>query len=358
METQRHKFIVLDGLRGIAAISVVYYHMSSIIASSLIPNALLAVDFFFILSGFVIAYSYEKKLSSGMALSDFVKIRLIRLYPLYLVGITLPLLLIISQHFSASDQTSILFAFADYILEGAFLPTPPMISVKPSSAFPLNGVSWSLSAEIWINFIYAVFLPFLTTRRLLIVTFISGVLLILTVHAHDSMGLGWGWGNYCGGWARVIFGFPMGILLYRLFDLKKPSPLPIWLGVALPPILMTVFFTGTEAAPYMVAFPLFLFPWIVWIGARINVQGCVERACSKLGELSYALYITHFALSKFIVLSYDWLGVNPSAHLRINSIIWTATAILVAWICDVLYDIPIRERIKNSGFVVSSVLCK
>ena len=88
--SERQHFATLDGLRGIAAIVVVIFHdLSPFDLDSLIPHAPLAVDFFFCLSGFVVAYAYEKRLLGTMSFADFVAVRIIRLYPLILAGLLL-----------------------------------------------------------------------------------------------------------------------------------------------------------------------------------------------------------------------------------------------------------------------------
>lgn len=84
---QRRAFVGLDGLRGVAAIMVVLFHAQGLNRVDLtFPSAYLAVDLFFMLSGFVIAHAYEKKLKSGLSVWRFFKIRAVRLYPLYLFG--------------------------------------------------------------------------------------------------------------------------------------------------------------------------------------------------------------------------------------------------------------------------------
>src|ERR1700676_1910725 len=88
--SERQHFATLDGLRGVAAIVVLASHCINVFGFSwLIPHAGQAVDFFFCLSGFVIGYSYEKRLLGTMSFPEFVVVRIIRLYPLILVGLLL-----------------------------------------------------------------------------------------------------------------------------------------------------------------------------------------------------------------------------------------------------------------------------
>ncbi len=83
------KFTVLDGLRGVAALCVVQTHTQDLLLGDTLPTAYLAVDLFFLLSGFVLAHAYEERLRQGMTLHRFMLARLVRLYPLYLAGIAI-----------------------------------------------------------------------------------------------------------------------------------------------------------------------------------------------------------------------------------------------------------------------------
>src|ERR1700722_3197255 len=133
-----HGFSALDGLRGVAAISIVVFHYSQNLGWELLPNAYLAVDFFFMLSGFVIAHAYEARLRSGQTVAEFMQRRLIRLYPLYWLGTTLPIILIaVAAWFGESHPAGTLTA-ASYFLGLLFLPTPSNLSVFGSRVFPLN----------------------------------------------------------------------------------------------------------------------------------------------------------------------------------------------------------------------------
>jgi peptidoglycan/LPS O-acetylase OafA/YrhL len=104
--TRRHSFVILDALRGVAAAAVVTVHaplfFHSVATPGSVPDAsghapmtgplfeaYLAVDFFFLLSGFVLAHAYGEKLNDGMTSCQFMRCRLIRLYPLYLLALVI-----------------------------------------------------------------------------------------------------------------------------------------------------------------------------------------------------------------------------------------------------------------------------
>ncbi|HEX7694251.1 MAG TPA: acyltransferase family protein, partial [Sphingomonas sp.] len=90
---EKRRFVVLDGMRGLAALSVVALHTAQYFPSQTGPaRAYLAVDFFFMLSGFVMAHAYGDKLRAGLTIKGFAEIRLARLYPMIFLGVTLGLL--------------------------------------------------------------------------------------------------------------------------------------------------------------------------------------------------------------------------------------------------------------------------
>jgi peptidoglycan/LPS O-acetylase OafA/YrhL len=210
---QDHAFLVLDGLRGVAAISVVVYHYMFYITDygrHGLPNAFLAVDFFFVLSGFIIAYTYEKRLLAGHFVGQFMLRRLIRLYPLYWLGMTLPLLIVVAKIEYHNETLAQLLNSYPYGL--LFLPTPHFLLSATghtgrvtTEIFPANGVAWTLSLEIGVNFIYALICHRLTTPRLAILTFMGGLGVAIALWFYGHLNIGWNWSTYLGGWARVVF---------------------------------------------------------------------------------------------------------------------------------------------------------
>src|SRR5688572_5964759 len=101
-------FETLDGLRGVAALAVLVAHASAILlGESVVPRQLLAVQFFFMLSGFVMAYSYEQKLLFGMPFRDFILRRVIRLYPMILLGALLGFMFFVANDAGRIDRAAV-----------------------------------------------------------------------------------------------------------------------------------------------------------------------------------------------------------------------------------------------------------
>ena len=85
LQDSRPHYDILDGLRGVAALIVIVYHVFELHAGTPVPHGYLAVDFFFILSGFVIGYAYDGRWGK-MTTGGFFKRRLIRLHPMVVMG--------------------------------------------------------------------------------------------------------------------------------------------------------------------------------------------------------------------------------------------------------------------------------
>ena len=141
--SQRHVYLNLDALRGVAAISVMLYHFSPFITDGkVLPSSYLAVDLFFLLSGFVIAHAYDRKIESGMGFGTFLLIRLIRLYPLYLAGTLLGFFYLLIKNRLIPAEYLPLSDIAVMLTTGMFFI--PLVGSAYHTIFPLNPASWSL----------------------------------------------------------------------------------------------------------------------------------------------------------------------------------------------------------------------
>ena len=195
--TGKEHFEVLDGLRGSAAILIVIFHVFNYSFGwdtplSLMRHAYLAVDFFFGLSGFVVAYAYDDRWTR-MSTLQFFRIRLIRLHPLVLVGATLGLLGYLFDPFGkAINHTSAPMLLLAYITSLLLLPSPP-VGGRTNESQALNGPAWSLMQEYLGNIAYALILRRLRALTLGVIFGISGLLLIWVANMKGSLDGGWGY---------------------------------------------------------------------------------------------------------------------------------------------------------------------
>ncbi|MCW5914762.1 MAG: acyltransferase [Chitinophagaceae bacterium] len=353
---------ILDGLRGIAAITVVIFHIFEAFATShldqKVNHGYLAVDFFFILSGFVVGYAYDDRWGK-MNIKDFLKRRLIRLHPMVLMGSVIGGLMFYTQATDAWNDVSgvsfgaLLFATA---LGALLIPAPPGVEVRGlGEMFPLNGPSWSLFFEYIGNILYALFLRKLPTKILALVVLAGGISL-----ARFAI---WGpLGDICAGFSltgveftagisRLVFSFSAGLLLYRIF---KPVKIKgsFWIGTITLVVLLSLPRIGGADHLWMNGLyetlcTIIVFPLLVYLGAsEQNISKQLTSLCKFLGNISYPLYMVHYP---FIYLYYAWVKNN---NLTFSESIWGAAGVVVgsfvlAYLCLKLYDIPLRRYLTK-----------
>lgn len=360
------RYELLDGLRGVAALMVIWYHIFEGFATSAVDqrfnHGYLAVDFFFILSGFVIGYAYDDRWKS-MGMKEFFKRRLIRLHPLVILGAVFGLIAFFIQGSVQWDGTQI----PAWRTALAFLMAILLIPAYPGTAgevrgngemFPLNGPSWSLFFEYIGNIMYALFLRRLSTKWLKVFVGLSGIgyaaYAILNGSGSYSMGVGWSISTdgigLLGGFLRVTFSFSCGLLLSRDF---KPMNIrgAFWICSTLIIFLLSMPYIGKEAnwlnGAYDALCTLCIFPIIVYMGASgTTVRKASSDICGFLGAISYPVYILQYPV---MYLFYAWLWKNGLTFQQTWPV---AVCIFVclpflAYICLKIYDEPIRKWLSR-----------
>ena len=283
----------LDGQRGLAAILVVVWHISGNLQTSLSPAyAYLAVDFFFMLSGFVISHAYDLRLLKGFSVRDFMVARIIRLYPLILVGAGMGTLLWFARIRIAGDVNAnsvVVAAISNTLL----LPTAALTHLRPFS-YPINGPLWSLASEMIINLIYAIFIFALNVKFLFSLAVASLFALIILVYAHGTLDVGFFWSDFELSYVRVLYPFLMGVLLRRLnscffrqLRFAHSSTL----------LLIFIFINPFGGGPFFEILAVaFLFPTVILFGASARPNRAFDGMWSRLGFISYPLYVTHYPI--------------------------------------------------------------
>ena len=227
------RFETLDGLRGVAAICVMLYHYTGGPPYNLLSNANIAVDLFFILSGFVIVHSYGNRLrSEAMSAFEYISKRLIRLYPMYIAGLLIGLFAFYLQQKAGVYACPQSFIAKSLLLNFFYLPAFNNYELKDSATgdlgragvlFPSNPPAWSLFFEVVASLAFLLLVRLNTRNLLLTVAASFATLLLYGIHhawvdhryAVD-MEMGWGTADFPCGFPRVIFGFSYGILIYYL----------------------------------------------------------------------------------------------------------------------------------------------
>ncbi|MCM1110332.1 MAG: acyltransferase [Clostridium sp.] len=361
---QKPRYELLDGLRGVAALMVIFYHFGEGFATSPVDQQInhgyLAVDFFFVLSGFVIGYAYDGRWKKGMTAGDFLLRRVIRLQPMVIVGVLLGVVSFAIQGCEKWDGTPVSTTAIILSLIFGLLMLPSLPGTLPDvrgygEMFPLNGPSWSLFFEYIGSVFYALFLHRFSTRWLVAFTALSGLVLAAASIGNASgafhIGFGWTAADY-GFWlglARMTFSFSVGLLMSRNFRPRRIRG-AFWVCTALIVALLSVPYVGPGEPSvangiYDAVCTLLLFPLIVYIGA--SGQTTDRRSgqiCEFLGQISYPVYIVHYP---FMYLFYFWLwNTHPDSSQTIPVMVAMVPAvILVAWLSLKYYDEPLRTRL-------------
>lgn len=352
---------ILDGLRGVAAIMVVWFHIFEAYATSHIDQQInhgyLAVDFFFMLSGFVVGYAYDDRWKT-MKTKEFILRRFIRLHPMVVIGALIGGAMFYFQGCSAWDvsKVSVIMLFVATFINILLIPATPGFEVRGiGEMYPLNGPSWSLFFEYLGNIFYVFLARKLSTRILawMVLVFACGLasFAIFGPYGDVCAGFSLDGDNILGGSLRLLFSFTGGLLLSRIF---KPTFIrgAFWIcSLSVIALLAIPRIGGSEHlwmnGLYDSVCCILFFPLLVYLGASgKTTDKNTTRICKFLGDISFPLYMVHYP---FIYLYYAWV---KNENLTFQESLPGAIAlflgsVVLAYLCLKLYDIPVRRYLTN-----------
>lgn len=331
-----------------AALVVVLLHTSEMLPIHLsLPHADLAVDFFFCLSGFVLASAYESRLLNGLRVFSFIRMRLMRLYPmLFLAMIGGGTLLILRAAFTGLmplKKAIILSISAIFLIPGGLF--------YGMQIFPTNNPAWSIFFELIANVIYVLCINKLYKKSLLLFIFLN--LLGLIYFAHINRGIGsLGFSNlssYFGGIFRVNYSFFIGVFIFRNKSyFEKFTYFPKF-GPYLTILLLASLLFQCKQYEILLNIMIItiIFPVIIGIGSGCVIEKRWKSIVITAGALSYPLYLIHYpiliALWVVFVHFHNGGGVSP--------IVWASISFLLALICAyfvmIFYEIPVRRWLRE-----------
>lgn len=349
----RRDFATLDGLRGVAAATVVIFHFPQFWAPLGVPAAYLAVDLFFLMSGFIVEHAYRHRLASGLGAGQFMLIRVFRLYPLYALGTALTATAIAATLLSGGYRLEwTVSAVARSIACSALmLPTPGL--AHTAALYPLNVPAWSLFYELLVNLFFAATYRWWTSRRLGAVVAIGGAGIAIACWINGDLDLGSDHGALpCfAALSRVGFSFFLGVLANRRgWHERAPvvrTPPALVLGMALlllvvplPPQLRGV----GDLLRVVVAFPIILALAVTHEPRR------GRRAFLWLGLASYAVYAVHEPLLRIVSrIDGQVLRGALGRGAPFTGVVSMVVLFLVAAALDRFYDTPIRRSLSRSA---------
>jgi peptidoglycan/LPS O-acetylase OafA/YrhL len=356
--SEKPHYAILDGLRGVAALTVVAFHILEAHSTShldmMINHGYLAVDFFFLLSGFVIGYAYDDRWNK-ITVGDFFKRRLTRLQPMVVMGMIIGALCFYFQDsvlWLHINEIPVWKVVLTMLVGFTLIPLPPSLDIRGWwEMHPLNGPAWTLFFEYVANFLYGIGARKLPNWALTIVVVISGAALI-------HLGISNPQGDVIGGWSieptqfyiglvRLMYPFFAGLLLSRVVKLTKINSAFFWCSLLLLIFLAMPRIGGSDHkwinGIYDSLTIILVFPLIVYIGASGVVKGkLASKFCKFLGDISYPIYITHYPII------YIYTGWVQDHKYRITDVY--PTAVLVFIVCTAIaylslkfYDEPVRK---------------
>jgi peptidoglycan/LPS O-acetylase OafA/YrhL len=370
MQTDRtaFRYEALDGLRGVAALAVMAGHFGLLLDAFWLPNNFLAVDIFFIMSGFVIAHSYGDRLQRDMSATTYLYRRVVRLYPMFIVGLLLgtAVLLYAEQRGSIEyDADSLLQSVLLNIFYIPFFNTlsvpffdATQIHYEVGQIFPTNPPAWSLFFEMLASGAFLLLFNLRLRARLLISLACYLVLVAVGVYYGRARGELWidihnGYetSNFLGGFPRVAFGFSLGVSLHalqrsgiagRIPALLEKLPYPSFVLYAV--LLAMLLFDRSAHGLYPVIAMATVAPAIVFAAAHINLRaGFEKKIATFLGWISYPIYCLHYPVARLVMFVRDDRHGSAWLPLLVSGTVALALAIvLTRW-----YEEPLRAALSG-----------
>lgn len=335
-------FTTLDGCRGVAAIIIAADHVLPLVGISGSKFGFLGLDFFFMLSGFIIAHAYERRLSSDMGFAAFLKIRVFRLHPLLILGTIIPVALLCATSGETDVQLYALAILGILMVPTSFVDVSTSGSTQDILAFPINGPSWSMFAEYIENAIYGMLAKYLNLYYISAALIVSAILEIALVVHYGTLSVGYMRQMVWLSLIRIQFPFIMGIginMVYKSGFLSTIRPRPIL------PVLMLVVILSAPIALPTVAFSLIavflIIPLIVIMGVAVEQeQSKQDPVLTFLGTISYPLYVLHMPIMMFAI---DPINLISPIGLRFTMVcVALAGLIAISYMITLIYDLPVR----------------
>lgn len=377
------RYEILDGLRGVAAILVVLFHIMETYskgpADQIINHGYLAVDFFFVLSGFVIGYAYDDRWGK-MSTWGFFKRRLVRLHPMVIIGTLIGASLFFFQdaamfpNIMKTDCAKFLLC----LVMGLFMiPCGRSLDIRGwGETNSFNGPNWSLTLEYIGNILYALIFRRLPKVMLAVLCVVCAFFTLDLTLDWNTFGLfpeGFTRYNVIGGWSlnpqqiyigmsRLLYPFLCGLLISRILPSHRTetnnsgSPIHIrggfwWCSLVLVVILAMPCICGKQCVQdgiYQAVSILVLFPLIVLAGAgSVTTDARSTKICKFFGEISYPLYITHYP---FMYMQMAWAEKHADAPVFCHVAVAVGVVFISIFLAYVLlkaYDEPIRNWLKK-----------
>lgn len=317
---------LLDGLRTLAAIGVVLFHIPAIRAQvPFFDRTYLLVDMFFLLSGFVLTISAEPKLRASLTTMAFVRKRFVRFWPIMAIGTFLGALVFAMN--APLGQICMLMVFA--------LLMTPFPNTSGAPIFPLNGPQWSLFWELVANALHGLLLTRLSDRGVLLLASVCGCILAIVSICHGACDFGAVGRTWWVAMFRIGWSYTMGCWFARRWIRCRPTALAPWWLVLTLPVLLTCLLPllPVSAGAGDTLFVIVVYPFLFKMAIAAQPPDWVKQPLGSFGKLAFPLYGVHVP----VVLAFRSIGETAPMGLASIAVALCLAALIAR------YDAAIRD---------------
>ncbi len=366
---QSTRLYSLDALRGIAALSVVFWHWQHFYMGSSTPFNIeaqplfhffsplyrsgdLAVDFFFLLSGFIFFWLYPKKILKGeVSARDFFILRFSRLYPLHF----LTLIIVAVQQFYYWKITASYFIYPKNDLFHFVLNLFFISSVKLEKGFSFNAPIWSVSVEVFVYFLFFLICKKIRPNSFMLVGLSSlGYFWIFPFYSPISRGIG---GFFLGGFIYLIYDLILKsrylktIFKYIILLSSLLWTIAILLGLGYLHFGVLDNIPRVDARPRIIASMLLFSTTILSLAIFENQSSQSYKILSTLGNISYSSYLLHFPLQLVFAMVVSMSELSLEVFNSPFTLILFFTILLMISIASFNYiEMPMQKYIRDVWF--------
>lgn len=343
-----NRLAALDALRGVAALAVVLFHVCIPLGVIAAPNGYLAVDFFFLLSGYVLAHVYDARLRTArLRPASFMRERLARLYPLALLGVLLGVGGAAIRYAPWLQDGGLAEFAATAAANLLVLPLGRLSFASDHPLFAFNAPVWSLFWELVVNAVYGAVAPVLNGKVLAAIVALSAAALVAISLHHGSLQAGAEASSFGAGAARVGYSFFCGVALQRLVkprpaQHRNPGPI-LAIGLLALILLAPMVISSRVFDPAMV---VLAFPAVLVLALQGELVGAARRFGLFVGDVSYPLYVTHFPIMQLFLYAVGPRKLTGPA-LALVLAAELATIAAVAVIVLLFFDRPVRVWLRR-----------
>jgi peptidoglycan/LPS O-acetylase OafA/YrhL len=347
---ERRAYQTLDGLRGIGAFLVVTRHVPEFFWPFQAPESYLAVDLFYLVSGFVVAHAYGERLRAGGYFWTFVKTRVIRLYPLYIAGLAIGMaaaVLALTGHPVRGGPGWTWARLSEAIAVGVLMiPRFPGLTVNGST---LDGPTWTLWPELVANFVYAAAIKVINLWTLLAVIAVSAAGIIYAEFRFGTLDVGYNLTDQWAALARVAFSFFTGALLFRFVSEKETrSEAMAWVCMAVLAAMLAWRPSAAVKPWFELGVVLAGFPAMLLVAGKFEPGPLTGRVFSFIGLISYGIYIVHQPIGSLTrAIPRTVLRFPHEPWIYAYSLGFLGLLVVVAWQLDRRFDAPVRRVLRD-----------